>query len=204
MAKKKHIGKKRAAQKKVAVSKKSTKVTKKPRVTKVITPKHSKVKVKVVKEKKKKQTAQNIQVVSGFERYKMVEVAAYYLAEQNSFAGNAADYWIEAEKLIDAKVQVEDAPQPKKSAKSSKKKESLTIVEGIGPKIESLLIADGIATLGDLAKAKVTTISEILKKAGPRYSMHKPDTWPQQAALARDGEFEALDTLQDQLKGGRA
>ncbi len=206
MAKSKQISKKRAAQKKSAVSKKSTKTktTKKPRVTKVITPKHSKVKVKVVKDKKKKQTASNIEVVSGFERYKMIEVAAYYLAEKNAFAGSSAEYWVEAEKIIDAKVTVDDAPKAAQPAKRSKKKESLTIVEGIGPKIESLLIADGIATLSDLASADSEALSAILKKAGPRYQMHKPDTWPQQAALARDGEFEALDTLQDKLKGGRA
>lgn len=207
MAKSKQVSKKRAAQKKAVVPKKSTKTkttNKKPHVTKVITPKHAKVKVKVVKDKKKKQTASNIEVVSGFERYKMIEVAAYYLAEKNSFTGNASDYWIEAEKMIDAKVTINDAPQAPKPAISSRKKASLTIVEGIGPKIESLLVADGINTLADLAKAKIATLSEILKKAGPRYTMHKPDTWPQQAALAKDEKFDELTALQDKLNGGRA
>ena len=41
--------------------------------------------------------------MSGFERYKMIEVAAYYLAEKNGFAGNAADYWIAAEIVINKK-----------------------------------------------------------------------------------------------------
>lgn len=205
MAKSKQVSKKQAAPKKAAVSKKSTKTktTPKPRVTKVITPKHAKVKVKVVKDKKKKQTASNIEVVSGFERYKMIEVAAYYLAEKNGFAGNAADYWVEAEKMIDEKVTVDDAPQAPKPARSRRKKDGLTIVEGIGPKIESLLIADGIQSLADLAKAKIATLSEILKKAGPRYTMHKPDTWPEQAALAKDEKFDELKTLQDKLNGGR-
>jgi hypothetical protein len=31
------------------------------------------------------------------ERYKMTEVAAYFIAERDSFAGNAVDYWIAAE-----------------------------------------------------------------------------------------------------------
>lgn len=35
------------------------------------------------------------------QRYKMVEVAAYYLAERNGFAGNPSDYWIEAEAQIE-------------------------------------------------------------------------------------------------------
>ena len=32
--------------------------------------------------------------------YKMTEVAAYYIALKNGFAGNPSDYWIEAEAQI--------------------------------------------------------------------------------------------------------
>jgi hypothetical protein len=31
------------------------------------------------------------------ERYRMVEVAAYYIAERNQFAGNPVEYWTQAE-----------------------------------------------------------------------------------------------------------
>jgi predicted flap endonuclease-1-like 5' DNA nuclease len=170
--------------------------TKKSRVTKVITPKNSNVEVKLVKpkNKRKKQTAKNIQVVSGFERYKMIEVAAYYLAEKNGFAGSAADYWIDAEIMIDAKVAAEHG---------GVMIDKLTRVEGIGPKIAELLTNAGIATFADLARAEIATLSGILAEAGPRYAMHKPDSWPQQAALARDDKMDELDLLQDQLKGGR-
>ncbi|HYG31677.1 MAG TPA: DUF2934 domain-containing protein [Methylophilaceae bacterium] len=34
------------------------------------------------------------------ERYRMVEVAAYYLAERNNFAGNPVEYWTQAEAQI--------------------------------------------------------------------------------------------------------
>jgi hypothetical protein len=37
------------------------------------------------------------------QRYRMIEVAAYYIAEKNGFAGNAADYWVQAEIEINAK-----------------------------------------------------------------------------------------------------
>ena len=83
------------------------------------------------------------------------------------------------------------------------KKDDLTIVEGIGPKIAELLVADGIVTFADLASAKVEAIAAILEKAGSRYSTHKPDTWPQQAALARDGKMDELKALQDALDGGK-
>lgn len=35
--------------------------------------------------------------VSAEHRYRMIEVAAYYLAEKDGFAGNPVDYWIAAE-----------------------------------------------------------------------------------------------------------
>ena len=37
------------------------------------------------------------------ERYRMIEVAAYYIAERNNFKGSSIDYWIAAEAEI-AKV----------------------------------------------------------------------------------------------------
>jgi large subunit ribosomal protein L21 len=92
----------------------------------------------------------------------------------------------------------------KPAAKAAKaKKDDLTIVEGIGPKIADLLIADGIVTFADLASAKVEAIAAILGKAGSSFSTHKPDTWPQQAALARDGKMDELKALQDALDGGK-
>ena len=41
--------------------------------------------------------------ISLAERYRMVEVAAYYIAEQHQFAGSPTDYWIQAEIDINAK-----------------------------------------------------------------------------------------------------
>jgi hypothetical protein len=38
------------------------------------------------------------------DRYKMTEVAAYYIAERNNFAGSAVDYWIAAEAEITKKL----------------------------------------------------------------------------------------------------
>lgn len=106
-----------------------------------------------------------------------------------------------AAKAPAAKKATAKAPAAKKA---TAKADKLTIVEGIGPKIADLLNADGIVTFADLAAAKVATLSAILEKAGSRYTMHKPDTWPQQAALARDGKMDELKKLQDKLDGGKA
>ncbi len=42
--------------------------------------------------------------ISPEERYKMVEVAAYYIAEHHQFKGNAIDFWIAAEEEINKKL----------------------------------------------------------------------------------------------------
>ncbi len=82
-------------------------------------------------------------------------------------------------------------------------KEDLKKVEGIGPKIEQLLYAEEIFTWDDLANTAVEEIRIILEKAGPRYKMHNPETWPEQARLAAQGKWEELEKWQDELKGGR-
>lgn len=80
--------------------------------------------------------------------------------------------------------------------------DDLTIVEGIGPKINELLNNDGIVTFAQLAQASIPTIQAILDKAGARYRLAKPGTWPQQAALAAENRWAELKKLQDSLKGG--
>lgn len=60
-------------------------------------------------------------------------------------------------------------------------KDNLRLIDGIGPKIESILNKEGIKSFGDLASAKKTTLDAILEKAGPRFQMHDPATWAIQA-----------------------
>jgi len=81
--------------------------------------------------------------------------------------------------------------------------EDLKIVEGIGPKIEQLLKEDGINTWEDLANAEVSRLEAILAKAGKRYRLAKPATWPRQARLAADAKWGELKEYQDELQGGR-
>lgn len=95
------------------------------------------------------------------------------------------------------------AAAPVASAKKAAKGDDLKIVEGIGPKIEELLHAAGIVTFNDLATASVEKVQEVLDAAGPRYRMHDPATWAQQAQLAADGKWDELKVLQDRLNGGK-
>lgn len=96
---------------------------------------------------------------------------------------------------------VELEAKPKKATKA--KKDDLRKIEGIGPKIAGLLKEEGVVTFKDLAATSVEKLKEVLLKAGPRFKMHSPLTWPQQAQLAADGKWEELKKLQDELDGGR-
>ena len=83
------------------------------------------------------------------------------------------------------------------------KNDDLKIVEGIGPKIEALLKADGIMNWRDLANSTPERLSGILKRAGDRFAFHNPNTWPEQASLADQGKWKELEEFQDFLNGGR-
>jgi predicted flap endonuclease-1-like 5' DNA nuclease len=83
------------------------------------------------------------------------------------------------------------------------RKDNLKKIEGIGPKIEQLLYAEAIFTWDDLAKTEVSVIQAILDKAGSRYKMHNPESWPFQAELAAKGKWDELNKWQDEHKGGR-
>ena len=81
--------------------------------------------------------------------------------------------------------------------------DNLKKIEGIGPKVEGILNGGGIYTFAQLANAPISRIKELLEAAGPRYKMQVPDSWPEQAGLARDGKWDDLDDLQDRLDGGK-
>lgn len=88
------------------------------------------------------------------------------------------------------------------AASDKKSKDDLQKIEGVGPKIEKLLNEEKIKTYAKLADTKVSKLRKMLDAAGPKYQITKPDTWPEQAALARDGKWEDLKALQDELIGG--
>jgi predicted flap endonuclease-1-like 5' DNA nuclease len=108
------------------------------------------------------------------------------------------------------KAKPKTAPKPagidiaaaKKAGFTIKNTNDLTIVEGIGPKINDLLNAAGIKTFAQLAKATVPQMRAILDKGGSRFRIANPSTWAQQGALAAANKWTELKTLQDRLSGG--
>lgn len=83
------------------------------------------------------------------------------------------------------------------------KPDDLKIVEGIGPKIEEILCENGIDSYKKLAATPVNRIKEILLNAGSRFAVHDPGTWPAQALLAANGEWENLKAYQSFLNAGK-
>ncbi len=96
------------------------------------------------------------------------------------------------------------APSPELEMEpTTTQKDDLKKIEGIGPKIASLLNESGIYTFTQLSETSQDFLINILQKAGSRYRMHDPSTWPKQAGLASVGKWDDLKVLQDKLKGGR-
>jgi predicted flap endonuclease-1-like 5' DNA nuclease len=82
--------------------------------------------------------------------------------------------------------------------------DDLRKIEGIGPRISSVLQAAGIATFEQLAASKAEELERILREEDPRLArLADPTTWPEQATLAAVGEWAALEDLQEELSGGR-
>jgi len=79
--------------------------------------------------------------------------------------------------------------------------DDLTLLEGIGPKINSILQAAGVNTFAQLAALEPQQIMAILTAGGIRLA--DATTWPEQAGLAARSEMERLHLFQETLKGGR-
>ena len=73
--------------------------------------------------------------------------------------------------------------------------DDLTKIEGVGPKIALVLSSNGITTYAQLAKADPAAVQDMLKKSSGRFNMAKPQTWPEQAELAANGNWDALKKL---------
>lgn len=115
-------------------------------------------------------------------------------AKASNFVGNANA--INSNITFDAKVV-------KAVYGKSYKQDDLKIIDGIGPKIEELFKTSGILTWKALGETSVDRLREILNKAGERYQIHDPNTWPRQSKLAYEGKWLELKDWQDKLDGGR-
>lgn len=107
----------------------------------------------------------------------------------------------EKAKVTSKKVE---EPVAEKPAAKAEKGDDLTKIEGIGPKLASVLAEAGLNSFAAVAAASAADIQKILDEAEGNYARFSPETWPQQAQLAADGKWDELKALQDELDGGKA
>lgn len=92
----------------------------------------------------------------------------------------------------------------KKDPYARLKSDNLQIIEGIGPKMESVLHENGVKSWSDLAGKSESELKDILGKYGDKYRIIDPTSWSAQAAKASSGDWEGMIALQKSLDGGRA
>ena len=79
--------------------------------------------------------------------------------------------------------------------------DNFTIIAGIGPKVSAILRDRKINTFTQLSALNVEKINEILEKVNPNLLRLVDSTsWPEQAKLAADGDWDALSSLQEKLR----
>ncbi len=114
-------------------------------------------------------------------------------------------YWVSRNRPAEA--EEEAAPSHHSPAEHhaeaapAAKPDDLRKIEGIGPKVQSLLNEMGITTFAQLAEADPAAVQKMLDEAG--LQMMNPEGWIMQAKLAAKGDWEGFARLQDELKGGR-
>jgi hypothetical protein len=64
------------------------------------------------------------------------------------------------------------------------------------------LVDKGITTWWALANSDVELLRSVLREAGPKFQVHDPRSWPQQARLLAFGEWEKFLTLAAALRYG--
>ena len=94
-----------------------------------------------------------------------------------------------------------DLAAAKAAGFSLKNANDLTVVEGIGTKINELFHNAGIKTFMQPVAANGPQMRKILDDGGSRFSVANRGTWAQQATLAAANKWKELKKLQDDLSG---
>lgn len=102
-----------------------------------------------------------------------------------------------------AEIAPKKRGRAKKTPVVAEAENDLTLIEGIGPKVQEALKSAGIKSWAVLAKTPVDGLKDLLKKEGPRFALQDPTTWPEQAALAAAGKMDELSQLKTMLRGGK-
>ncbi|MEO9892485.1 30S ribosomal protein S2 [Aurantibacter sp.] len=139
-------------------------------------------------------------VAEGLAERKSEKAAESSAKEEKAPAKEAKPAKKEAPKTEAAKPVAEKKEEPKKKAD---KADDLTKVEGVGPKAAEALVNAGIDTYAKMSEADADKMKEILTEASSRMAHLDPTSWPKQAKMAADGNWDELKVWQDNVKGGK-
>jgi len=94
------------------------------------------------------------------------------------------------------------SPEEIEEPESSPDPDDLKIIEGVGPKIATVLADAGITTFTQLAGTDPEQLEKIVRDdAGIKAA--NPASWPEQAAFAASGNWDGLEKMQKRLIAGR-
>jgi len=111
------------------------------------------------------------------------------------------DNWVgQAERLHQMKLENPEAFNRTSGYPANPK--DLKVIEGIGPKVEEILKANGIRNWSELAGTDAERLQAMLREAGEEFADRDPSTWPEQARLAASSEWQKLQEYQDYLIRG--
>ncbi len=132
------------------------------------------------------------------ERTAEAEAQDISMAEVEAQAAEATAGEAQTFEAPEAQAEAEEVEAP--SEGGSDALDDLTKIEGIGPKTQQVFYGSGIKKFNDLANASQERLHQVLDAADLRGN---PDTWPEQAALAAEGKWDELASLQTKLQYGR-
>lgn len=104
-----------------------------------------------------------------------------------------------AKPAVKQKATARPAPAKKPQETAN---DDLTRIEGVGPKIATLLTDAGIHTFKQLAALDAAALKRIVTDGGVRFREKVAVTWSEQAKLAARGQWDALAKRQARMKGG--
>ena len=135
---------------------------------------------------------------------KSSELSDMLTEKGGTYAGMDTETWPKQAKLAAAgKMDELKAYQDELNGGSIVEAEDLTIVEGIGPKVQEILNDNGIKTFKKLAAMSADDIKGLLEPQGGVYAGMDPTTWPEQAAMAAEGKMDELKKWQEELNAGK-
>lgn len=127
----------------------------------------------------------------------------------NRFSRRVGDYDGKFGSLDTRVTALENAPKPEPrimgfagATEVMQTPDDLKIIEGIGPKMESALMAAGIDTFAKLARASEADIRAAVEKAGMSFAPSIP-TWARQAQYLVDGDRAGFEAYVAKLTAGR-